>query len=140
VVPLPLLAYSNTPPPLYAWLARQPRAVVLELPVPRPDSLPGDEARYGYMSTFHWMPLVNGYSGFYPPSYLARLGALEDFPGETALAQLRRDGVRYVIVHPASYQPGAAGPILARIVASPSFTQLGVFFDGRADAVVFAVR
>lgn len=140
VAPLPLLAYANTAPPLYAWLGQQPRGVVLELPVPQADSLPGDEARYGYMSTFHWMPLANGYSGFYPQSYLSRLVALSNFPDDTALAQLRADGVRYVIVHPASYEPGVSGQVLTRIAASPNLTRLGVFFDGRADATVFVVR
>ncbi|HEX6973837.1 MAG TPA: hypothetical protein VF147_05510 [Vicinamibacterales bacterium] len=140
VVPIPLLAYVNTPPPLYRWLAQQPRGVVLELPIPQPDSLPGDDARYGYMSTFHWMPLANGYSGFYPPSYLARLVALAHIPDETSAQRIRADGVRYLIVHPASYENGLGGDVLARISASPHFTQLGVFFDGRADAAVFAVR
>lgn len=140
VAPLPLLAYPNTPPPLYAWLSAQPRGLVLELPVPQPDTLPGDEARYGYMSTFHWMPLANGYSGFYPPSYLSRIAALKDFPSDAGIARLHADGVRYVIVHPASYAPGAAGHAVALLSASPYLRQLGVFFDGRADATVFLVR
>ena len=45
-----------------------------------PTALPGDDAEYAYMSTFHWFPLVNGYSGMYPPSYLARLERLATFP------------------------------------------------------------
>ncbi len=67
VAPLRLVPYPNAPPPLYAWLAQQPRGVVAEFPMPVPEALPGDEARYAYMSTFHWMPAVNGYSGYYPP-------------------------------------------------------------------------
>jgi len=72
--------YPNVPPPLYAWLAQQPRGVVAEFPMPVPEALPGDEARYAYMSTFHWMPGVNGYSGYYPPSYLTRIDRLREFP------------------------------------------------------------
>ena len=141
VAPLPLIAYPNAAPPLYAWLAQQPRGVLLELPVPLPESLPGDEARYSYMSTFHWMPLANGYSGFYPPSYLARLAALRHFPDDASIAQLRRDGVRYIVVHPASYGPDvAAEQILSDMSGSTTFRQLGNFMDGRAEAVVFALR
>ena len=62
-------ALPERAPPLYAWLAKQPRGVVAEFPMPAPDTLPGIEPRYAYMSTFHWMPIVNGYSGYYPPSY-----------------------------------------------------------------------
>lgn len=140
VAPLPLIAYPNAAPPLYAWLARQPRAVVLELPVPHPDTLPGDEARYSYMSTFHWMPLANGYSGFYPASYLSRLEALRRFPDDIAIARLRADGVRYVIVHAASYSPDTLGQLLSRMAMSPSFRQLGRFNDGRAEASVFTIE
>ena len=86
-----------------AMLAQQPRGVVAEFPAPRADALPGDDAEYAYMSTFHWFPLVNGYSGVYPPSYLARLDRLLDFPDARALAQLRRDNVVYVVVHGSSY-------------------------------------
>ena len=59
---------------------QQPRGVVAEFPMPMPDTLPGHEPRYAYMSTFHWMPLLNGYSGYYPPSYLTRLSSLRTFP------------------------------------------------------------
>ena len=57
---------ANATPPVYRMLAQQPRGVVAEFPVPRADALPGDEPEYAYMSTFHWFPLVNGYSGIYP--------------------------------------------------------------------------
>ena len=92
-----------------------PRGVVLELPVPRPNTLPGDEARYAYMSTFNWFPLVNGYSGFYPPSYLVRLDRLRGFPGETSLRQIRADGVKYLIVHQRAYFEMNLSDIRARL-------------------------
>lgn len=132
--------YPNTAPPLYTWLAQQPRGVVLELPAPEPDSLPGDDPRYAYMSTFHWMPLSNGYSGFYPASYLSRLMVLHSFPSEASLIRLRADGIRYVVVHPAAYPPDVGGELLSRIVVSPALLQLGVFPDGRSTAVVFLLR
>jgi hypothetical protein len=140
VAPLPLVPYPNAAPPLYAWLATQPRGVVLELPAPKPDSLPGDDARYAYLSTFHWMPLANGYSGFYPPSYLSRLTALSDFPSDASLVRLRADGIRYVIVHPGALQPDAGGQLLSRMFDSPALHQLGVFGDGRGTAVAFLLR
>jgi hypothetical protein len=57
------------------------------------------------MSTFHWFPLVNGYSGVFPRSYLALLVKLQTFPDEPSIRQLRDRGVRYVIVHGADFRP-----------------------------------
>ena len=54
-------------------------------------------------STFHWKTLVNGYSGYYPPSYIRRLVHLSTFPSPEALEQIRDDNVRYVVVHEERY-------------------------------------
>src|SRR5574339_28076 len=97
VRPLNLVRYPNVAPPLYAWLAKQPRGVVAELPM-TPDGIPGDPA-YSYLSSFHWHPIVNGYSGFYPQSYLDRLKDVAGFPDERSLRRLLSDHVRYVVVH-----------------------------------------
>ena len=140
VAPLRLVPYPNVPPPLYVWLAQQPRGVVAEFPMPVPEALPGDEARYAYLSTFHWMPAVNGYSGYYPPSYLTRIDRLREFPNAGSTEVLRRDGVRYVIVHASAYAPDRADAVLVALSTDPSFTQLGHFNDGRGDAVVFRMR
>jgi hypothetical protein len=140
VAPLPLIPYRNSSPPLYSWLAQQPRGLVVEMPVPQPDTLPGDDARYIYMSTFHWMPLANGYSGFYPASYLARIGALRHFPDAASIARLRRDGVQYVVVHESSYPPGQGELVLSLLRQSTEFAPLGNFDDGRGNAALFVLR
>jgi hypothetical protein len=99
-VSLPLSSdASNSAPPVYRMLARQPAGVVAEFPVPRPSTLPGLDPQYVYCSIFHWFPLVNGYSGMYPQSYITRLERLEKFPNDRAFSQLRADHVRYIILH-----------------------------------------
>jgi hypothetical protein len=138
--PLRLAPVPNNPPPLYAWLATQPRGVVAEFPTPDPESLPGLEPRYAYMSTFHWMPTLNGYSGYYPSSYISRLGALDSFPSERAVETLRRAGVRYVIVHPDFYDAERRDRVLSDVATSPHFAELGRFDDGLGMATVFRVR
>jgi hypothetical protein len=140
VAPLRLVPYPNTPPPLYAWLARQPPGVVAELPISPADALPGAEARYAYMSTFHWMPMVNGYSGFYPPTYLDQLERLQAFPAPSSIAALWRTGVRYVIVHTSVYSPDELQHALAELAANPSLTELGHFDAGEGEAVVYRLR
>jgi len=140
VAPLRLVPYPNTAPPLYAWLARQHPGVIAELPIPHPEALPGAEARYAYMSTFHWMPMVNGYSGYYPPSYLDQLARLRHFPATPSIAALWRTGVRYVIVHAYLYSPDEARAVLSELAANPSLAELGHFSDGQGDAVVYRLR
>jgi hypothetical protein len=88
------------PSELHRWLAQQPPAIVLELPVPLAHLLPGQEARYQYASIFHWQTLVNGYSGYYPDSHIEMLVAMRDFPDQTSLRYLQSSGVDYVVVHP----------------------------------------
>ena len=116
VSPIPLVPYPNDAPPLYELLARRPPGIVVEFPVPRPGAPPYYDPRYAYMSTFHWMPLLNGYSGFYPPSYLRRLGRLADFPDDASVASLRRENVKYVIVHEEGYLPGERARIVERLL------------------------
>ena len=136
VVPLRLWPYPDRPP-LYTFLARQPDGIVAEFPVPRVDMLPGHDARYVYMSIFHWKRLVNGYSGYYPPSYIERMERLATFPDTGSLAQLRADGVRYVIVHESSYiRAGESGGILTALERE-GIRPVARLYDGWAPATVF---
>jgi hypothetical protein len=134
-----LMSYPNTAPPIYRMLARLPRGVVAEFPVPRPDTLPGDEANYAYMSTFHWFPLVNGYSGMFPPSYLTRLERLKGFPDARSIAQLRQDTVVYVIVHKSSSSDAMFSALRDTIASSGAFVELGAFDDADGHAVLYRV-
>jgi hypothetical protein len=140
VAPLPLVRFPNAAPPVYAWLAKQPRGVVAEMPVSPPHALPGDDPRYSYLSTFHWMPLMNGYSGYYPPSYIDNVGRLQRFPDELSTRTLQGAGVRYVIVHTDSYAFIKQGPLLDALARNQAYVQLGVFPDGVGMAVVYRLR
>jgi hypothetical protein len=138
-VPLALARFDNRPPQLYAWLAKQPRGIVAEFPMPAPNGLPYEEPRYAYMSTFHWMPTLNGYSGYVPPGYLRRLEAMKHFPSDASVMRLRREGVRYLIVH--DYPPDRdAYTRTLYTLTSHGLSHLGSFSDGRVAAAVFALR
>ena len=139
VRPLELVPYPNSPPPLYAWLSTQPRGVVAELPM-RASGLPGSDPAYSYLSTFHWMPIVNGYSGFYPASYLGRLDDLAAFPDEKSINRLRRDGVRYVVVHLIEIEPARREAVLDALRNGFGFAELTRQSDGRGEVAVFALR
>lgn len=140
VAPLKLVAFPNTPPPVYAWLARQPRGVVAELPLAPSHMLPGNDPRYTYLSTFHWMPMVNGYSGYYPHSYFDKVHRLQAFPADPSTGVLQRAGVHYVIVHTAAYNRDEAAAVLAALARNLAYTQLGSYSDGEGKAVVYRLR
>lgn len=128
-----LVEFPNAAPPVYRLLLTQPRGVVAELPAAHADALPGPDPLYAYLSTFHWYPLVNGYSGMYPVWYSDRLDRLNDFPGTRAIEQLRRDNVRYVIVH--------GGPELSSSGQAPDgLIELGRFGSGDGRDTLFRVR
>jgi hypothetical protein len=92
----------SSPPPVYNALRSEPPSVVLELPLMSPDIFL--EPVYMYFSTFHWHKLVNGYSGFGPPSYARLLSLVQEFPDEASIAELRRREVNLVIVHGALFE------------------------------------
>lgn len=85
-------------PAIYDVLAREPNAVVAEMPFPMPRQwfLNGPYIVY---STRHWRPMLNGYSGFRPSSYYESYDALREFPSDDALIGLYRLGVTHVVVH-----------------------------------------
>jgi hypothetical protein len=95
-------------PAVYEWLARQPHGVVCEFPVGplRGRSGPQDPT-YMYYSTLHWQPLVNGYSGFAPPSYISLVDGLRGFPDDRSIQTLAWHGVRYLLVHERYYLSGS---------------------------------
>jgi hypothetical protein len=136
-VTLPLTDYPNEAPPVYRLLARQPPGVVAEFPVPTPASLPLLDAQYLYCSTFHWYPLVNGYSGVYPSSYLERIERLKDFPDARSFEQLDQDNVQYVVLHDWEGRPEAE-----RVLSqSPDYMLLGEFGDvGVGSALLYQRR
>jgi hypothetical protein len=87
------------------FLAAQPQSVVAEWPMPRASALGlTHEPVYMYYSTRHWQRLVNGYSGFYPESYIRMLDATASFPSPEAVAYLRRLSVAYIVLH-SEYDP-----------------------------------
>jgi hypothetical protein len=101
-------------PPLYDWLARQPgRDAVVELPI----GLAANDAEYMVLSSRHWKPLVNGYSGFAPTAGFFR-GLLFAFPTPASVRLLHDLGVRWVVLHPTQLgrlQSGLCGSDAARL-------------------------
>jgi hypothetical protein len=103
-----LISPPTTPSVVDRWLRKQPRSPIVELPLPSPDQ-PFDaiEGRHIYDSVFHWQPLLNGISGFFPPSYLELLERMRTFPDAESAAYLKSRHVHYVIARKRLFEPGA---------------------------------
>lgn len=61
--------------------------------------------RHVYYSTLHWRRLVNGFSGYAPPSYDERARLLRDPAGDPdgAWRSLLASGATHVVVHGQAY-------------------------------------
>jgi hypothetical protein len=96
--PIELWAAPRQPPQVYADLVRDigdgPTSVIFEFPTGMME-----DPEYLYYSTFHWQNLVNGYSGFFPPSYVQIVNAVRDFPDERSISAIKQRGARYLVIH-----------------------------------------
>jgi hypothetical protein len=90
---------NQTAHDVYREIRAQGPGIVLELPLPTLDELPGPDAVYAFWSGAHWNPLINGYSGYYPKGYHQTLSIMRSFPDEESIAHIQRLGVRYIVVH-----------------------------------------
>jgi len=114
-------------PAIYSLLAHEPGPVVLvEVPF-WPASAVFQNGEYLVNATAHWRPLMNGYSGYLPPSYRDNAQTFWFFPRPHAIEAMRRAGVTHVMIHPEHFAPNidemwqavAANPSLERIAVTP---------------------
>lgn len=90
-------------PAVYHAMARQPAgSVVVELPLGPPDY----DLRAMYYSRVHRHPILNGYSGLFPPHYARLQTALADIPRQPELAReaLLTSGATHLILHEGAYR------------------------------------
>jgi len=101
---LPLIAAPAGSSPLVRIL-RHGVGPVLEIPagwLDRPSKLAWAtwHAQAMYRSTFHWRPLLNGYSGYWPAGFPEHMALGDLLPDAQALAVLRREtGLATLVVH-----------------------------------------
>jgi hypothetical protein len=107
------------PPPIYQAVAEQ-QVVLAEFPTHLNISYVTNGVPFMYFSVWHGRSMINGYSGFTPPSYEPMMEALRDFPAPPTIELLRSKGVTHVTVNCALYVTGCE-PILTALDASPAF-------------------
>ena len=99
---------STAVPSIYRFVAAtEPSAVLVELPF----GDPGYELRYMYFGLAHERRLLNGYSGFFPPSYLRRAADLRDPSANWDRAWSALSPATYVVVHGQAFEAQRAQAI-----------------------------
>jgi hypothetical protein len=110
--------------PWIAWLAQHPGGAVAMVPPASGTKVAAYDLTVLAMlqSLRHGHPIVNGYSGFFPPESDRLMLLLRRFPAPTCLRALRRHSVRYVVVdnHWAADHAAALQPVLPAELA-PAF-------------------
>lgn len=115
-------------PRLYRLLAGEPRVVLVEVPF-YPRQAAFENAEYVLNSTVHWLPLMNGYSGYTPASYSKYADLFWYFPRDFAIDAMRRAGVTHVMVHPERF--GHEGDdVIRQLDARPDFELMGTSAHG----------
>jgi hypothetical protein len=88
---------AETAPPTVRWLRDAPAGVVLELPWDHETEARG--CVYTYWSTGHWQKMANGWGGYRCERSFALGVIARHFPEGWPSRDLRRAGVRYVVIH-----------------------------------------
>jgi hypothetical protein len=136
---LPLARAATRPSTLSRWLQQQPPGtVLLELPLPRTDALPGLDPHYVFESTFHWRPMVNGYTAFVPPRYEHFLERMESFPNtEQSINAFRASGADLIVVHGRWLKTRGDQEGVHWLRQQPDFRFEGDFSDHAGPVMVF---
>jgi hypothetical protein len=124
--PLQAVATGSQIPEVYRWLGtRDDVTVVAEVPNPRRKALLEKFDSYPmYFSTVHWKRTLEGFTGYFPPTYYFSKWRLYHFPDPESVRFLERFGVDTVVVDPdKGVLPRWAGP-------NQSWRMLGPFREG----------
>jgi hypothetical protein len=96
--PMSMMAIPAAPPPAYGDVLRDnagnPTTTLFEFPASS-----ADDPTYMYYSTFHWQHLANGYSGFFPPSYIFLVNQVQNIPDDMSMMVIKSKGARYLLIH-----------------------------------------
>ena len=100
-------------------------AVVAEFPFYPPDHI-FHSAQYMLESTAQWRPMLNGYSGLVPDSYVDHYRDLQGFPDRRAIFALQRAGVTHVFVHYSEMRRWEGSDAVAAMAETPELALVDV--------------
>jgi len=125
-IPLPFRDVRLAPGPAERWLAGPgPPGPVAALPIYEDAER---ETRRLLLSVVHWQPLVNGYSGYFPPGYQQTVETLRTFPDPVAIAHLRELGVRHAVLYLSEFPQDARRRVESALrTLPPGLVQVAAF-------------
>jgi hypothetical protein len=85
----------------------------------------------------HWRPMLNGYSGFYPRSYLQLLLDMRSFPDTRSLRILRQRGATILILHEVDRTRGRYAAAVERLMRDPYVRPIAQDRDGSGRVAFF---
>jgi hypothetical protein len=131
----------SQPAEVYRWLAGQPPAVVAEVPFARAETLHSiSDGLYMFNSTWHWHPIVNGYSGFFPSTFYDLADHTVAFPDDRSIEYLKARGVDLIVVHAGLMDRDEFGDVTAALLARPDIEAMAQFEEQRGPDVVFRLH
>lgn len=132
------LPVPEQPAQVYHWLAMQPRAVIAEVPFARADSLHRIyDGLYMFNSRWHWQPMVNGYSGFFPKTFIELAERTRTFPDEASIRYLKQRDVDLLVIHGSLMTPEQFGDMTAGLLSRPDIQAMAQFDEPMGSDVVF---
>lgn len=139
--PIQLADVTRDVPDVYRLMKTLGPVAMVELPMPEPTQLPGNEPFYQYFSIWHWNRLANGYSGYVSPRYVDTLSKMTAFPDRDSIGRLKELNVRYILVHEALYaeQSQFAG-LMVEIARWPELAPVGRYKDWIGNTQLFELR
>lgn len=124
-----------TPPSAAVSILRHTSGTVAVIPFYGPERV-FRNADYLLESTRHWRPMLNGYSGLTPESYVRHAAQFASFPRADALEALRAAGVTHMIVHEAALSDWADAQTVRAVRESTGLRLLA----RDQDVAVYALR
>lgn len=139
--PINLADVTTDVPDVYRLMKTLGPVVMVELPMPEPARLPGNEPFYQYFSIWHWNRLANGYSGYVSPRYVDTLTKMRAFPDRDSLGRLKELNVRYILVHEALYEEQSQfASLMVAMERWPELTPVGQYKDWMGNTQLFELR
>lgn len=110
-------------PRIYDRLAAEPHVVLAEFPLYSGATI-SRNGPYVRNNVRYFQPLINGYSGFQSPAFEQRAAVLRGFPGDEAIAELRRLGVTHVTVHAEAFAARSGREALDAVDHTPALQRV----------------
>lgn len=116
----PIQQVTAPVPRAYTVLAGLPRGGTVEYPFPYVSTNVHNHTEAMLNSTYHWQPLVNGYSDIVPDDFYKIMLPINFFPNDESFRIMKQYGVKYVLWRINTYNAESRAVLESRF---PSFQQ-----------------